>query len=75
MIAQSDSAPAQGNWPSQWLRPGLILHDQHRIGLAEGIDSGQFQIVVGFYSADTKVRLAVYRPDGTYVGDAWLLQP
>ena len=75
IIAQSDSVPGQGTWPSQWWRPDLILHDQHTIELAEGFDSGQYQIVVGFYHADTKVRLAVYEADGTPVGDTWLLQP
>lgn len=75
IIAQSDTVPVLGNWPTQWWRPSLILHDQHKLDLEEGFDPDQHQIIVGFYHADTKVRLAVYRPDGTSVGDTWLLRP
>jgi 4-amino-4-deoxy-L-arabinose transferase-like glycosyltransferase len=75
IIAQSDSIPVQGNWPSQWWRPGFILQDRHIIDLAEGDDADLSQIIVGFYHADTKVRLAAFRADGTPVGDTWLLEP
>jgi 4-amino-4-deoxy-L-arabinose transferase-like glycosyltransferase len=75
LIAQSDNVPAQGMWPSQWWQPGLIIRDQHHIDLEEGFDPAQHQIIVGIYHADTKVRLAAYRADGTPVGDTWLLQP
>ncbi|MFZ0548027.1 MAG: glycosyltransferase family 39 protein [Candidatus Promineifilaceae bacterium] len=75
IIAQSDTIPGQGTWPTEWWRPGIILHDQHIIDLADGTDPGQYQIVVGFYQADTKARLAVYDADGMPVGDTWLLQP
>jgi 4-amino-4-deoxy-L-arabinose transferase-like glycosyltransferase len=75
IIAQSDSVPLEGNWPSQWWRPGIILHDQHTIDLDAGIDPRQTRIIVGLYHADTTVRLPVFRADGTPVGDAWLLNP
>jgi 4-amino-4-deoxy-L-arabinose transferase-like glycosyltransferase len=75
IIAQSDSVPVQGAWPSQLWRPGLILHDQHILDLAEGFDPEQTQIIVGFYHADTRVRLAVEDANGASVGDTWLLQP
>jgi hypothetical protein len=75
IIAQSDSVPAQGNWPSQLWRPGIILHDYHILDLAQGFDLNQSQIIAGIYHADTKVRLAVFRADGTPVGDTWLLRP
>ena len=75
IIAQSDSVPGQGLWPSQWWRPGLIGQDQHVLDLREGFDPNQNQIIVGFYHADTKVRLAVYSAEGVPVGDTWLLLP
>jgi hypothetical protein len=75
IIAQSDSVPSQGLWPSQWWRPGLIVQDQHVLDLAEGFDPNHNQIIVGFYHADTKVRLAVTTAEGASVGDTWLLLP
>lgn len=75
IIAQSDTVPGQGTWPSQWWQPGLILHDSHTVETAENLESGPYQIVVGFYHADTRLRLAAYQADGTPVGDTWLLQP
>lgn len=75
IIAQSDSVPVQGAWPSQLWRPGLILHDQHILDLKEGFNPEQTQIIVGFYHADTRVRLAVEAANGASVGDTWLLQP
>ncbi len=75
IIVQSDSVPGQGLWPTQWWRPGLIVQDQHVLDLAEGFDPNQNQIIIGFYHADTKVRLAVTTAEGVPVGDTWLLQP
>jgi hypothetical protein len=75
IVAQSDTVPVQGTWPTESWQSGLILTDQHTIDLAGALDSGQYQIIVGFYHADTKERLAVYTAEGTPVGDTWLLRP
>jgi hypothetical protein len=75
IIAQSDSVPGQGLWPTEWWQPGVIVKDQHVLDLAEGFDVDRNQIIVGFYHAGSKVRLAVTTAEGAPVGDTWLLDP
>ena len=73
LIGQSDSIPSQGNWPSQWWRPGLIIRDRHIIELEEELDQSQQQIRIGLYQADTSEPLPLLDGEGLPIGDSWLL--
>jgi hypothetical protein len=75
IVAQSDTVPGQGLWPTQWWRPGVVVHDQHVLDLVEGFDPDRNQIIVGFYHVDSRVRLTVTTAEGAPVGDTWLLEP
>lgn len=74
LAGQDDSIPAQGAWPSLSWRPGLIVRDTHRVALPAGPDAGPLQIRVGLYDAATQERRPVYTPEGTWVGDTWLVE-
>jgi hypothetical protein len=73
LIGQSDSIPSEGNWPSQWWRPGLIIRDRHIIELEEDFDQSRQQIRVGLYQADTLKPLPVLDGEDLPIGDFWLL--
>jgi len=75
LIGQSDTIPSQGNWPSQWWRSGLIIHDQHVIHLDEKLENKQPQIRVGLYNAYSQDNLPVADVNGEPLGSSWLLRP
>jgi len=74
-LAQDDSIPGQGNWPSLWWRAGLIVKDRHLVKLNEKLENLQPQFRVGLYNAYTQENLPVADVDGQYVGESWLLRP
>jgi len=74
-LAQDDSIPGQGNWPSLWWRPGLVVKDRHIVKLNEKLENLQPQFRVGLYNAYTQENLPVADVDGQYVGESWLLRP
>jgi 4-amino-4-deoxy-L-arabinose transferase-like glycosyltransferase len=73
LIGQSDSIPSEGNWPSQWWQPGLIIHDRHIIELEEEFDQSRQQIRVGLYEASTLEPLHLLNGEDLPIGDFWLL--
>ena len=75
VVGQSDSVPSQGNWPSPWWRPGLIVHDQHVLELENDYNANQHQILIGLYIANTGERLMALDLEGVPIGDSWLLKP
>lgn len=75
LVGQSDSIPSQGNWPTQWWRPGLIIHDQHIVNLDGSYDGNQHEVRVGLYKVDSRELLPLVDDTGTSIGDTWLLQP
>ena len=72
-IAQSDSPPGGGNWPANWQRTGLFLHDRHTISLPEPLDPARHSILIGLYNTTTGERLMITDASGQIVGDSWEL--
>jgi hypothetical protein len=75
LIAQSDTIPSQGNWPGQFWKPGLIIHDQHTIELETDFDINRQQILVGLYWAESLEHLEMLNEEGDSIGETWLLRP
>jgi len=75
LIGQSDTIPSEGNWPSQWWRPGLVIRDRHVIHLDEKLENKQPQIWVGLYNAYSQDNLPVADINGEPLGSSWLLRP
>ncbi len=73
-VAQNDGPPGSGNWPADWWRPGLLLHDRRILSLSEPFDPAQHQIIIGIYNAETGIRLPVIDPAGQIMGDSWELK-
>ena len=59
VIAQGDSPPLGGRWPTSLWLPGVSLQDPHTIPLPEDLPSGTYRLLVGLYDPDTGERLPV----------------
>jgi len=64
ILAQHDSQPEAGDYPtSQWLE-GEIVQDEHALVLEPGLQVGEYTLVVGMYDLDSGERLPAYDQDG-----------
>ncbi|HXV42603.1 MAG TPA: hypothetical protein VEC96_06040, partial [Anaerolineae bacterium] len=64
-VAQKDGPPASGAYPTGLWAAGEIIKDEISIPL-EGVEPGQYSLVVGMYDFVTGLRLPVANsPDGT----------
>jgi len=67
LVAQKDSPPLNGVYPTSLWDAGEIVKDDWTIPL-EGVESGQYELVIGMYDLATSVRLPVAgSADGTIV--------
>ncbi len=68
-IAQSDSYPAQGHYPTHLWRSGDIVSDDHVLTAA--VTSGEgYAVSIGLYQLQTMERLQVLDVSGNPVGDS-----
>lgn len=63
LIAQQDSFPAAGNYPTSWWLPGDVVKDLHRLS-PEVIPQTPIYLNVGLYDGGNGQRLPVYNGDG-----------
>jgi D-alanine transfer protein len=69
LVAQSDSFPWAGRYPTSAWQPGLIVRDSYRLTLPSDGSAGPYQVIVGAYRLDTLQRLAVVDASGRSLGD------
>jgi len=69
IVAQSDSYPAQGYYPTHFWRPGDIVADDHLLMASIAPGEG-YTISVGLYLLQTMTRLRVLDSSGAFVDDA-----
>jgi len=74
IVAQSDSVPGSGYWPSQWWRPGLVIQDSHILNIEKDYNRETQQITIGLYNTRTLEPLPMMDPNGNPIGEAWILQ-
>ena len=58
IIAQSDSAPAQGGRPTSGWREGEVILDRHELRFNALAGPGPARLIVGMYDARSGERLA-----------------
>ena len=69
ILAQDDSFPAGGYYPTSLWRVGDIVSDEHTLALPEPYDPGKHKLVVGLYQLETLHRLQVLDEAGKPVSD------
>jgi 4-amino-4-deoxy-L-arabinose transferase-like glycosyltransferase len=72
-VAQSDSYPAQGYYPTHLWRPGDIVLDDHTLTASTAPGEGD-SISVGLYSLETMTRLQVLDASGAGIADHVTIQ-
>ena len=73
ILAQDDSFPAGGYYPTSLWRVGDIVSDEHTLALPEPYDPGRHKLIVGFYQLETLKRLQVLDETGRPVSDHLIL--
>ena len=65
-LAQSDSAPMGGSWPTSLWLPGVALDDIHTIPIPEELSPGSYELLVGLYDPVTGARLLLPGGNDSY---------
>jgi len=73
LIAQSDSPPALGYYPTSLWRIGDVVLDEHLLSLPEPFDPNLHKLVVGLYKFETMRRLQVLDELGEPLSDSAIL--
>jgi hypothetical protein len=69
IVAQMDSPPAGGAYPTSLWDPGEIIRDPIQIAIPPEAPGGEYDIVVGLYDLASGRRLAVLDDQGEPIGD------
>jgi len=72
-VAQGDSAPTGGIFPTWAWIPKEVVEDEHLISLEMDAPPGGYQLAVGLYEVDTLRRLEATDSAGVSLGDRILL--
>jgi hypothetical protein len=73
ILAQDDSFPAGGYYPTSLWRVGDIVDDERILTLPEPYDPGKHRLIVGFYQLETMHRLQVLDEAGKPANDYLIL--
>jgi hypothetical protein len=73
VLAQGDSAPAGGIYPTWAWIPGEVVEDEHLVPLEIDVPPGTYHLAIGLYEVDTLRRLEATNSKGVSLGDRILL--
>ena len=65
LVAQADSPPQQGRYPTSSWDAGEQVRDVIELTLPAGLPGGDYRVQVGLYRLDTGERLPAQQSDGT----------
>jgi hypothetical protein len=71
---QKDNPPVDGFYPTSQWGEGEVVRDQYDILISPDAPTGEYQIEVGMYLAETGERLPVFDGEGQALGDKILLE-
>jgi hypothetical protein len=64
LVAQHDSMPQDGTWPTTQWPAGSLIIDTHVVPLPADLLPGTYHVKVGLYTWQTGERLPLYRSNG-----------
>jgi hypothetical protein len=73
IVAQGDSQPQGGAYPTSVWDLGEVVNDPHQIALSPSLPAGRYRLAVGMYRLDTGERLPVFDSDGRPLGNSFTL--
>ena len=73
IVAQDDTPPRGGRYPTRAWQPGDLVPDTHQLDLPAERPPGPYRLFVGMYQPETGERLPVIGPEGPVPNDALLL--
>ena len=59
LLAQSDTPPLEGRWPTSLWIPGAMVNDEHTVQLPPDLPPGTYDLLIGLYDPKTGVRLSL----------------
>jgi hypothetical protein len=68
VVAQHDAVPREWGYPTSWWEAGEVVEDTATLSL-DGVGSGDYELWVGLYDAETGVRLPAHTTSGEQVVD------
>jgi hypothetical protein len=69
IIAQGDSKPQDGFYPTPYWQPGETIVDRHTFSLPRELPPGHYDLLVGFYEAENGQRLQILDEAGAFESD------
>jgi hypothetical protein len=73
IVAQTDSQPVSGYYPTSTWTLNEFVRDQHHLSLPDALAPGDYRLIVGMYDPTSAVRLEVVDDKGQPQGDSILL--
>jgi hypothetical protein len=74
IVAQSDTQPRGGSYPTRLWLPGEVVDDTVRLSLSD-VPAGTYRLAVGLYNGATGDRLMVTQADALLLADGRLVLP
>ena len=72
VIAQSDSQPAGGAYPTSWWWPGQTIEDVHTVPIS-GVAPGTYRLALGMYDPQSGQRLPITGAQGSPLPDSQIV--
>ncbi|MBE7469734.1 MAG: hypothetical protein DPW09_28020 [Anaerolineae bacterium] len=69
IIAQGDSKPQDGFYPTPYWQPGETIVDRHTFSLPRELPPGNYDLLLGFYEAENGQRLQILDEAGVFKSD------
>lgn len=69
-VAQRDSQPRDGRYPTSVWDPGEVVDDSHWLALPAALPEGDYQVILGLFSMENGERLPVLDSQGNPVGES-----
>ncbi len=69
ILAQADGKPQNGFYPTTYWQPGETIIDRHPVPLPANLPLGNYDLLLGFYEAETGQRLQILDEAGIFKSD------
>ncbi|NJN94594.1 MAG: glycoside hydrolase family 5 protein [Anaerolineales bacterium] len=73
ILAQEDSSPTQGKFPTSRWSPGQLIEDEHHTLTTKNLPAGKYNLRIGLYNSTTGERLLVQNENGSVPDSSFLL--